>query len=81
MAIQSVWFDEYSGNQYHYYSPLRPFTPTMLPEGYVYVLEVGRDPRVVVTTTPLPDAFITQTSLEVRAVVWGSGPSEAGHKF
>ena len=64
MAIQSVWSDEYSGVQYRYYSPLRPFSPTMLPDGYVYVVEVGRDSRIVVTTTPLPIAFMEQASLE-----------------
>ena len=65
MTIQSVWSDEYKGERFTYYSPLRPVSPINLPLGTIYVTEVGRDPRIVVTTAPLPDSFIKQTSLEV----------------
>ncbi len=66
MANQGVWSDEYTGDQYTYYSPLRPITSTLLPPGFVTVIEVGRDPRIIVTTEPLPDTFIAQWSLEPR---------------
>ena len=56
-AIQSVWSDEYEGERFTYYSPLRPLSPTLMPEGTVYIVEVGRDPRIVVTTNPLPDDY------------------------
>ncbi len=65
MASKSVWGDKYEGERFTYYSPLRPLTPTQLPDGMVYIIEVGRDPRVVVTTTALPESFIFQASLEI----------------
>jgi len=61
MAIQSVWSDEYEGERFTYYSPLRPVSPVNLPPGTTYIVEVGRDPRIVVTTAPLSESFITQT--------------------
>ena len=66
MKNEAGWSDEYEGERFTYYSPLRPMSPTNLPEGTVYILEVGRDPRIVVTTAPLSDSFINQTSLEIR---------------
>ena len=65
MAIQGVWSDEYSGPRYTYYSSLRPFPVYLLPTGYVVVITgPGSDPRTIVTTEPLPQQFIDQTSLE-----------------
>jgi len=61
-----VWSDEYTGDRHTYYSPLRPIRPTMLPEGYVAVLTMGQDERIVVTTKPLPERYIKQLSLETR---------------
>lgn len=66
MPIQGIWSDEYTGPKYTYYSPLRPISATLLPEGYTVVMTVGRDPRTIVTTEPLPNRFIEQWSLEVR---------------
>lgn len=65
MAIKAVWDDEYTGPRYTYYSPLRPFPVYLLPTGWVAVITgPGSDPRTIVTTEPLPQQFIDQTSLE-----------------
>ena len=64
--VNGVWSDEYNGERFTYYSPLRPLTPTLLPKGTVYIMEVGRDPRIIVTTAPLPSNFVEQASLEKR---------------
>ena len=64
MPIKGVWADEYQGPRYRYYSPYRPITPTLLPAGYTVVLRLGQDPRVIVTTEPLPEGFIKQWDLE-----------------
>lgn len=64
--VNHVFADEYTGPGYHYYSPLRPIVPTLLPEGFTVVIRVGQNPRIVVTTTPLPETFVKQWSLESR---------------
>ena len=66
MGTQSVWSDEWEGERFTYYSPLRPVSLVNLPPGTIYIVEVGRDPRIVVTTAPLSESFIAQTSLDRR---------------
>lgn len=66
MPTQGVWSDEYTGPRYTYYSPLRPISPTLLPDGYTVVISVGSDPRRITTTEALPERFIQNWSLELQ---------------
>ena len=62
-----LWSDEYSGPRFTYYSPLRPMSVSLLPNGFTTVIELDQDERIVVTTEPLPESFVTQASLELRS--------------
>ena len=58
--------DTYTGARFTYRSPLRPITPTNLPDGFTVVgkIDPNQDWRTITTTTPLPSRFIAQWSLE-----------------
>lgn len=68
MANPPTFKDQHHGRVYRYYSPYRPMPPSVLPSGTTYLIEPGRDPRVVETAEPLPDDFIRQAELQLVAV-------------
>ena len=62
----AVYDDEYTGERFTYYSPLRPIAYSLIPKECEVVIKPSLDSRTVITTNPLPDDFISQWSLEVR---------------
>ena len=58
--------DTYTGPRFTYRSPLRPIQPMDLPDGFTAVIRIdpNQDYRTITTTTPLPERFIAQWSLE-----------------
>lgn len=64
MPTQYVWADEWDGPAYRYRSPYRPISATNLPEGYTVVLGLAAGNRVIVTTEPLPPAFVERLDLK-----------------